>query len=139
MNKQLVQDWMTCDLVTIPKDTSLTAASRLMEDNHIRHVLVVQKNKLVGVVTWGDIREASPSDATTLSVFELGYLLDKLPVSKIMTCNPITTTPTATITDAAQIMLENKIGCLPVVEKNKAVGILTESDIFRMLVASRAD
>ena len=138
MGRQLVKDWMTHDLVTISKDTSLTVASHLMKAKDIRHVLVIERRKLVGVVTWGDIREASASDATSLSVFELAYLLDNLAVSKIMTRHPITVAPTATIADAAQIMLENKIGCLPVIEQGRPVGILTESDIFRMLVTSNA-
>ena len=138
MGRQLVKDWMTHDLVTISKDTSLTVASHLMKAKDIRHVLVIERRKLVGIVTWGDIREASASDATSLSVFELAYLLDNLAVSKIMTRHPITVAPTATIADAAQIMLENKIGCLPVIEQGRPVGILTESDIFRMLVTSNA-
>ena len=138
MGRQLVKDWMTHDLVTISKDTSLTVASHLMKAKDIRHVLVIERRKLVGVVTWGDIREASASDATSLSVFELAYLLDNLAVSKIMTRHPITVAPTATIADAAQIMLEKKIGCLPVIEQGWPVGILTESDIFRMLVTSNA-
>ena len=138
MGRQLVKDWMTHDLVTISKDTSLTVASHLMKAKDIRHVLVIERRKLVGVVTWGDIREASASDATSLSVFELAYLLDNLAVSKIMTRHPITVAPTATIADAAQLMLEKKIGCLPVIERGRPVVILTESDIFRMLVTSNA-
>ena len=138
MGRQLVKDWMTHDLVTISKDTSLTVASHLMKTKDIRHVLVIERRKLIGVVTWGDIREASASDATSLSVFELAYLLDTLAVSKIMTHHPITVAPTATIADAAQIMLGNKIGCLPVIEQGRPVGILTESDILRMLVTSNA-
>jgi acetoin utilization protein AcuB len=138
MNPQLVKDWMTRNPISTNRDTSLPEASRLMTDNGIRHLPVVEHGKLVGIVTWGDIREASASDATSLTVFELAYLLEKLPVGKIMTPRPITVTPTTTISRAAQLMMEHKIGGLPVVENGKLVGILTESDIFRMLVIANA-
>ncbi len=108
MNPKFVKDWMTCDPVSITRDTSLPEASRLMTDNGIRHLSVVEHGKVVGIVTWGDIREASASDATSLTVFELAYLL------------------------------KNKIGGLPVVEDEKLVGILTESDIFQMLITPNA-
>lgn len=138
MHTQLVRDWMTPNPVTISKDTSLTDASRLMKVNHIRRLPVVEHNRVIGIVTWGDIREASASDATTLSVFELAYLLDEVPVIHVMTRNPITVTPTTSIDRAAQLMLEHKIGGLPVVEDEQIVGILTESDIFRMLITMNA-
>jgi acetoin utilization protein AcuB len=138
MNPQLAKDWMTRSPVTITEDTSLTAASRLMQDNDIRRLPVVEHGKVVGIVTWGDIREASASDATSLTVFELGYLLKKLQVDRFMTRHPITVTPTTTISRAAQLMMEHKIGGLPVVENGKLVGILTESDIFRMLATANA-
>ena len=138
MDPQLVRDWMTRNPITITADTSLTEASRLMQDNDIRRLPVIKNGHVVGIVTWGDIREASASDATTLTIFELGYLLKKLQVERIMTRDPITVTPTTTITRAAQLMLEYKIGGLPVVENGKLVGILTESDIFRMLVTPNA-
>jgi acetoin utilization protein AcuB len=109
-----------------------------MQDNDIRRLPVVEHGRVVGIVTWGDIREASASDATSLTVFELAYLLKKLLVGKIMTPRPITVTPTTTISRAAQLMMEHKIGGLPVVENGKLVGILTESDIFRMLVIANA-
>ena len=138
MNPQLVRDWMTRNPVTITEDTSLTEASCLMKDNNIRCLPVVEHGKVVGIVTWGDIREASASDATSLTVFELGYLLRELQVDRFMTRHPITVTPTTTIIHAAQLMLQHKIGGLPVVENGRLVGILTESDIFRMLVTANA-
>jgi acetoin utilization protein AcuB len=138
MNPQLVKDWMTRAPITITATTSLTEASRLMQDNDIRRLPVVEHGRVVGILTWGDIREASASDATSLTVFELAYLLKKLLVGNIMTPRPITVTPTTTISRAAQLMMEHKIGGLPVVENGKLVGILTESDIFRMLVIANA-
>lgn len=137
MNDKLVRDWMTSDPITITGQTVLPEAHRLMKEHGIRRLPVVENGKLVGIVTLGDIREAEPSDATSLSIFELHYLLAKLPVSQFMTRDPITVTPLTPIGRAAQIMLENKIGGLPVVDRGKLVGIITESDIFRMLILGK--
>ena len=104
---------------------------------NIRRLPVVDKNgKLVGIVTRGDIREASPSDANSLNVWELNYLLTKLKVKEIMTRNPITVYATDTITKAAYLMLINKVSGLPVVDPTNHTlrGIITESDIFRLVV-----
>lgn len=135
MYPQLVRDWMTPHPITIDPKTVLPDAHRLMQDSHIRRVPVVENGKLVGIVTLGDIREAEPSQATTLSIYELHYLLSKLTVERIMTRNPLIIAPNATIREAARLMLERKIGGLPVVEPEtgKLVGIITESDIFRIL------
>ncbi len=133
MNKTLVRDWMTRDPITVSLKTSLPEAHKLMKECHIRRLPVVDHDRLVGIVTLGDIREASPSDATSLSIFELHYLLAKLTIAEMMTRDPITVAPDATIRDAAKLMLEHKIGGLPVVENGKLVGIITESDIFRVL------
>ncbi len=141
MKNMLVKDWMSKKVITVDPETALPDAHRLMKINHIRRLPVVdKKEKLLGIVTIGDIREASPSDATTLSVWELHYLLSKLTVGKIMTPDPITVRRDTTIRDAAKLMLDNKIGGLPVVdEENKVVGIITESDIFRLLVEELAE
>lgn len=135
---QLVQDWMVREIVTISSDTSVPAAQRLMHDHCIRHLPVVDDGRLVGIVTWGDIRQAWASDATTLSVFELYALLDRLAVSQVMTREPVTISPHLSIARAAQIMLERKIGCLPVVDHGRLVGIITECDIFRMVMLGQA-
>jgi CBS domain-containing protein len=91
---------------------------------------------VVGIVTRSDIREASPSDATSLSVWELHYLLSKLTMGDIMTSKPVVILPTATIRDAARLMYSHKIGGLPVVDTaGQLQGIITESDIFRILIA----
>jgi acetoin utilization protein AcuB len=136
---QLVGNWMTPDPVTVTPETTLPTAHRLMKEKNIRRLPVVHEGKLVGIVTWGDIREASASDATSLDIFELHTLLDKLPVRQFMTRNPITVHTITTIARAAQLMLEHKIGGLPVVDRHhRLVGIITESDIFRMLVLGAA-
>jgi acetoin utilization protein AcuB len=134
MKTQLVRDWMAHELVTITVDTTLPEASRLMKAYHIRHLPVMNGEKLVGIVTWGDIREASASDSTTLSIYELNALLDTLHASYFMTRQPITIGPDAEVAEAAQTMLENKIGCLPVMSDGRLVGLITESDIIRVVM-----
>ena len=131
----LVRQWMTKDAITVDEKTPLPQVHQLMKQRRIRRVPIVDKHgRLVGIVTRGDVREASPSNATSLSIYEVHYLLAQLTVDAIMTRNPKTVTPDTPIKDAARIMLENKISGLPVVEGDKVVGIITESDIFRGLI-----
>lgn len=134
MDNYTVRDWMTTTPVTITPQTSLSEAHRLMKQKKVRRLPVLEGGKLVGIVALSDVLEAEPSGATTLSIYELNYLLAELKVDKIMKQNVITVLPTATIRDAASIMLEHKIGGLPVVQNGELVGIITESDIFRMIV-----
>ncbi len=134
VRRHLVKDWMTPDPVTIAPSTTLPEANRLMKECNIRRLPVVENGRLVGIVTLGDIREASPSAATALSIYELNYLLSRLTVGQIMTRDPIIITPDTSIEAAARLMLEHKIGGLPVVDGTRVVGIITESDIFRLLV-----
>lgn len=134
MIKALVRDWMSPNPITIDLKTTLPEAHKLMKECHVRRLPVVDHGDLVGIVTLGDIRESSASDVKSLSIFEFHYLLAKLTVDKIMTPDPITISPNSTIREAAGAMLENKISGLPVVENGRLVGIITESDIFRVLV-----
>ena len=135
MKQELVKSWMTNDVVTVDPDTAVPDAHKLMSDNTIRRLPVIKKGRLVGIITRGDVREAEPSDATTLSIWEINYLLSRLKIEKIMTRKPITISPDATIGQAARLMMDNKISGLPVVENgDKVVGIITESDIFRLIV-----
>lgn len=135
MKRELVKDWMTREVITISPDTPLPEAHRLMTDKQIRRLPVVKNDRLVGIVTLGDVREAEPSDATSLSIWEMNYLLSKLTVDKIMTKDPITIYANETIGNAAWRMLVNKISGLPVVDsEQRVIGIITESDIFRMVV-----
>lgn len=135
MKRELVKDWMTRDVLTITPDTSLPEAHRLMTNNNIRRLPVVKNDRLVGIVTLGDAREAEPSGATSLSIWEMNYLLSKLKVEKVMTKDPITIYANETIGEAAWMMLKNKISGLPVIDSEKrVVGIITESDIFRVVV-----
>lgn len=132
--RHLVKEWMTPDPITICPETTLPEANRLMKECGIRRLPVVEHGHLVGIITLGDVREASPSNATSLSIYELNYLISRLTVGKMMTQDPVTITPDTSIEAAARLMLEHKIGGLPVVEGTKVVGIITESDIFRLLV-----
>jgi CBS domain-containing protein len=135
MKQELVKDWMTRDVMTITPHTSLPEAHRLMTDKQIRRLPVVENGQLVGLLTLGDVRGAEPSEATSLSIWEVNTLLADMEINKIMTRQPITIAPEATINEVARVMLEHKISGLPVVNsQGKIMGIITESDIFRMVV-----
>ena len=134
MKQELVKDWMTQAVITVTPEMRLTEAHRLMTDKNIRRLPVVKNDQLLGIITRGDIREAEPSTATSLNVWEMNYLISKLRVKDVMTRNLVTISVNATIADAAKVMLEKKISGLPVIEDKKVVGIITESDIFRMIV-----
>jgi CBS domain-containing protein len=139
-NDITVADWMTTNVITTNPMTAISAAHQLMQEKQIRRLPVVDNGKLVGIITIGDVREASPSDATTLSIWELNYLWSQLTVQKVMTRNTLTVNPTTPILDAAEKMLDHKVSGLPVVnDKNQLIGVITESDIFRMLVRSRSE
>ena len=135
MKQELVKDWMICNVVTVTPDMTLPEAQRLMTEQGIRRLPVVENGHLVGIVTRGDTREADPSSVTSLSTWELNDLLAKTKVGQIMTPKPTTISQEATVGEAAQMMLEHKISGLPVVDEvGKLVGIITESDIFRLVV-----
>ena len=135
MKQELVKDWMSTNLITIRPYTSLSEAHRLMTDYKIRRLPVLDNKKLMGIVTRGDIRGAEPSGATSLSIWELNYIIARLRIQDIMTENPITIKDTATIEQAAKIMLDKKVSGLPVIGSDGSmVGIITESDIFRLVV-----
>ena len=132
-----VKNFMRKDPVTIGPEASFYEARALIHEKGVRHLPVIDKhNRIVGLVTDRDIREASPSDATMLSVQELHYLLGKLKVSAIMTPGDklITVTPNTMIEKAAQLMHDNKVGCLPVLDGKELVGIITEADILETFV-----
>ena len=134
-NDILVRDWMTESVISIAPDAPISTAHQIMKENDIRRLPVVDNDKLVGIITIGDVREASPSDATTLSIWELNYLWAQLTVEKIMTKDPITAKATSSLFEVARSMLEDKVSGLPVVDdSNTLIGIITESDIFKMIV-----
>ena len=135
-----VKEWMSSPSVTAEHNLPIMDAHQLMKDKNVRRLPVVKKGKLVGMITIGDVREVSPSYATTLTVWEMNYLISKLTVEEIMSKNPYTVDLEAPIQDAAQIMLDHKVSGLPVVNKQgDLIGIITESDIFRMVVHSSVE
>lgn len=129
-----VRDWMSPDPVTVdPKDT-LPTAYQLMKLNGIRRLPVVDSGgRLVGIVTLGDIREAKPKEGASLSMWDLHILAAEMEVGGFMTVHPFTVSPDTSVREAVAIMLEHKIGGLPVVDGGRLVGIITESDVFRLL------
>ena len=130
-----IKDWMTRDPIVVAPDTPILEAQKLMQTNRIRRLPVVDRNKLVGIVTYRDIIEATPSDATTLSIHELNYLISKLTVDRVMTKNVVTAEPDETIEEAAMKGHRSGVGALPVLDRGKLVGIATEADIFRGYMA----
>jgi len=134
----MVREWMTTPVMTVSPATSISSAHQIMKERGIRRLPVLENDQLVGIVTIGDVREASPSDATTLSIWELNYLWAQLTVEKVMSRKVVTIEANKSILDAAEKMLELKISGLPVVDaQGKLIGMITESDVFRMLVKSR--
>lgn len=133
----LVQEWMTKEVIAITVDTSMMKASRLMKDKKLRRLPVIDEaGRVVGIVSDRDIKEASPSKATTLDMHELYYLLSELKIKDIMTKTPVCAKETDSVEGVALIMMERGFGGMPVVaDDNKLVGIITESDIFRVLVS----
>ncbi len=128
---------MSKNVITVDEDESIMDASQLMREKNVRRLPVVSKNgDLVGIISDRDLKEASPSKATTLDVHELYYLLSKLKVKEVMTKKPMTISPNHTVEKAAMIMLEKKISGLPILnEKGALVGILTQNDVFRVLTS----
>lgn len=128
----LVQDVMTMDVVSITSETSLADAKRIMQAHRFKRLPVVDKGKLTGVVTEHRLEHISPGKATTLTVWEVGYLLEKTPVSKIMERNVVTVVPDMTVEEALTLAQTKRVGALVVVEpkKNKVVGIVTTNDFF---------
>lgn len=129
-----VRDWMTTGPITITPDTPLLETHQLMTENEIRRLPVLEEGELVGIITLGDVRGAEPSEATSLNIWELNYLLSRISVERSMSSPVVTVSPDTLISEAAELMLENRIGALPVLEDGQVVGIITESDIFRMIV-----
>lgn len=130
-----VKSKMTTNPFTVSIDSSITQAHDIMSKNNIKKLPVLKDGKLVGVVSMQDVAHASPSNATSLSMNELAYLIAKLKVKDIMTPNPITIQQTALIEEAAILMRSNKVSFLPVMDKDQLVGVITESDLVDELIS----
>lgn len=130
-----VADLMTKALITARPETPVLDARQLMLKERIRHLLVTEiDGRLIGIVTDRDIRLNLPSQATSLSVWEINHLLTKLTVGEVMTRTVITIGPDREARDAAQLMLDHSIGALPVTDAGALIGIVTETDIMRAFV-----
>jgi len=129
-----VRDVMTTNVVTIPSSTSVTDAKRIMEAHRFRRLPVVDKGRLIGIVTERRLESVSPSKATSLTVWELSYLLNKTPVKEIMEGNVVTVSPDMTIEESLTFAQTNKVGSLVVVEDGRVVGMVTTNDFFYKIV-----
>jgi acetoin utilization protein AcuB len=133
----IVANRMKRNPVVVDEGDSMKRAMDLLKEHDIRHLPVLKdKEKLVGILSERDIKQASPSSATALEIREIFYLLDKVKVKQIMTRRPYTVSSTTPIEEAALIIREKKVGCLPVVDEGKLVGILTETDIIDAFIAA---
>ncbi|GHT73230.1 hypothetical protein FACS1894124_1360 [Spirochaetia bacterium] len=131
----IISDVMTKNPISVRPDMSVTEVRALMDREQIGHLPVLDKNnKLVGILTKKDMLKAGPSAATSLDMYEISYLLSRLTVEKIMVKNVITVTENDVVEEAARIMADKDIGCLPVMKGDLLVGIITETDLFHVFV-----
>jgi len=130
-----IKHWMTKDPITVTPDASALEAQKIMKENKIRRLPVVQKGKLVGIVTFRNLIEAAPSSATSLSIHELNYLIMKIQVKDLMKKNVLTLSPEDTVIEAIALGTEKDIGGFPVVDgQGHLVGIITETQISRAMM-----
>ncbi len=135
MEKTRVRDIMSSPAVTVAPDCTVPAAMSLMRQKKIRHLPVVQNGRLIGIISRGDLREASSRAAINADTYEINFMLSRLNVGNLMARKVYTVTADAFIVQAAEVMTEKKIACLPVVAVDGSVtGIVTESDLIRLLV-----
>lgn len=131
----LVGERMTKPVITVRPEMSMPDALNLMRKEHIRRLPVVnKKGDLIGIVTEADLLKASPSEATSLSMYEITYLLSKLTLDRIMSRNVVTVTEDTPLEDAARIMADNEISGLPVMRGKEVVGMITETTLFRIFL-----
>ena len=129
-----VKDFMKTNVIAVPSTTSIYDALKIMKENNIKRLPIVDNGKLVGIVTRRGLKEATPSKATTLSIYELNYLLSKMTVKDVMHKKLITIPPDFSFEAAAYTMHKYQIGGLPVVEGKKLVGFITSNDLFNVMV-----
>jgi acetoin utilization protein AcuB len=134
MSGNLVREWMTSKLITVSQNTPIRDAYWLMLDNKVRRLPVMDKERLVGIITMEDLRRAEPPTGMGLDLVKITDVLSKMTVRQVMTKDPMTIAPDASLMDAAQTMLDHSISALPAIEDEQLVGIITESDIFRAFV-----
>ncbi len=131
----LVRDRMTPNPKVIAADTSHPEALRILHKEKLHYLPVVDKTgHLVGIISEADLLHAAPSSASSLSIYEMNYLLANLKIHQVMSCPPITVGPETPLEEAARVLIERNIGCLPVLDGDRLVGLITETDIFRTFV-----
>lgn len=126
-----VKDFMTRKVVYVSPETTVAAAADVMREQGLRRLPVIENDKLVGLVTEGTMAEATPSKATSLSIYEMNYLLNKTKIKDIMIKDVVTVSPFSSIEDAIYIMMTHKVGVLPVEENGVVSGIITDRDVYR--------
>ena len=132
----IVKDWMSKPAITIDVNASMNDAIKLFKKNNIKMLPVMEKDKLVGIITDRDIKRASASDATTLEIHELLYLISKIMIKEIMTKNPVTVSPDYTVEETAEVLLKHNISGVPVVDHyGTVVGVMTQNDIFKTIIS----
>jgi acetoin utilization protein AcuB len=132
----LVKNWMRTNVITVNQETSMEDAMELQKQYSIKMLPVMKNNKLVGIVTDRDLKRASPSDATSLEINELLYIISKVKVKDIMSKPPITIPDNYTVEEAAAVLLKNNISGAPIVDDNgQTIGIITQNDIFRVFIS----
>ena len=129
-----VGDRMSRPVITLTQDTPILDAIAMFKKEHIRRAPVMNKGKLVGIVTETDLLNASPSDVSTLSIWEMNYMLSKVTVKRVMTKKVITVDVDTPIEEAARIMADNKIGGMPVMNNKRVAGVITETDLFKVFL-----
>jgi acetoin utilization protein AcuB len=130
-----ISDWMTKKVYTVTTDDNISTAIKLLKEKKIKHLPVVKNDSaIVGILSDRDIKDYTPSKVTTFEIKELNYILFTTKIKEIMVKKVISAPPTMAIEEAAMVMYDNNIGCLPVVEKGKLVGIISDKDLFRVLV-----
>jgi acetoin utilization protein AcuB len=130
----LVGERMSHPIISVAPDMAVMDALDMMRREHIRRAPVIQDGKLVGIVSEKNLLNAAPSSATLLSVWEVSYLVSKIKVKDVMTKQVLTTTEDTPIEEAARMMIDSKIGGLPVMRENRVVGIITETDLFGIML-----
>ncbi|GAB4424629.1 MAG: CBS and ACT domain-containing protein [Anaerolineales bacterium] len=130
----LVGERMSHPVITIPADMSVTEALAMFKRERIRRAPVVKGGKMVGIVSDKDLLNASPSPATSLSIWEMNYLLNKISVEDVMTKEVLSISEDTPIEEAARIMADSKVGGLPVMRDKHVVGIITETDLFKVFL-----
>jgi CBS domain-containing protein len=132
-----VRQWMSCPAIVPPMTMVLPEARQILRQHRIRRIPVIDADgRLIGIVTEGDINRVSESHVTDVRDYNLYHRVGDLPIGEIMTRDPITATPGMPIIEVAQRLLDHRIGGVPVVEDERVVGIITESDLFRLIVTS---